>query len=706
MKGSDHNHSRARNRLRLGIALFVLALAVPSLLLVHKAYDQMKWESFRQQQLIAEELADRIDAALVAIVRTEDVRPIEDYAFLVRSGDPATAYTRRSPLAELPSGDRIPGLVGWFEVAADGTFSSPLVPEPGISPADYGVDAAELALRQARAQQIRGILVGNRLVERDARGRQPQVAGSSAPVPRSAGMGGQSPTLGGTGENELAEAPAPQEMEEAAPSQAEPEAASRLSQAAFERLARKEAAPAPKSELSSRAKGVDALQLDEGLALRGKRSQSASLEDKSIREDADQVLRPTPTPPAAESLQRPATDAQRRRPVQLFESTIEPFEVGLLDSGHLLLFRTVWRQGARLIQGALIEQTPFLEALVGRPLATTVLAHTTHLIVAYRGEILASFRARPTRRYDLSSAALDASRSAMTGALLYRTRMQEPFGGLELIFSVSQLPTPPGAAVIGWMGAALGLVLVAGAWLMYRLGLRQLALVRQQQDFVSAVSHELKTPLTSIRMYAEMLRAGFATEARKATYYRFIHEESERLSRLIANVLQLARIGRDALVLEPRPMGIDDLMATVRERVTTQVERAGFVLETGCDLDAEILVDPDAFVQILINLVDNAIKFSAKAETRRIEIGCAMLGASQVRIGVRDFGPGIPREQRKRIFDLFYRGSAAKAQAISGTGIGLALVQRLTQAMGGKVTVLDRSPGVEICVDMPLTRAP
>ncbi|NEV60681.1 sensor histidine kinase [Thiorhodococcus minor] len=701
MKGSDH--SRARNRLRLGIALFVLALAVPSLLLVHKAYDQMKWESFRQQQLIAEELADRVNEALVAIARTEDARPIEDYAFLVRSGDAAASYTRRSPLAELPSGDRIPGLIGWFEVAADGAFSSPLVPEAGISPADYGVDAAELALRQARAQQIRGVLVGNRLVERDARERRPGLAGSAALAPEPAGTPRSLPELGGLGDTELAEAPAPQETEEVAPPQAEPEDASRLSQAAFERLARKEAAPAPKSEMASRAKGIDALQLDEGLALR---SQNAALEDKSIRDDTDRAIRSTPEAPVAKPLDTQAKDAERRRPVQLFESTVEPFEVGLLDSGHLLLFRTVWRQGARLIQGALIEQKPFLDALIGRPLATTVLAHTTHLIVAYRSEILASFRARPNRRYDLSSTPLDEGRSPMTGALLYRTRMQEPFGGLELIFSVSQLPTPPGAAVIGWMAGALALVLVAGGWLMYRLGLGQLALVRQQQDFVSAVSHELKTPLTSIRMYAEMLRAGFATEARKETYYRFIHEESERLSRLIANVLQLARIGRDALVLEPRPMGIGALMAKVRERVTTQVERAGFVLETGCDLDAEILVDPDAFAQILINLVDNALKFSAKAQTRRIEIRCELLGASQLRVGVRDFGPGIPKEQRKRIFDLFYRGSAAKAQAISGTGIGLALVQRLSQAMGGRVTVVDRSPGVEICVDMPLTRAP
>ena len=285
--------------------------------------------------------------------------------------------------------------------------------------------------------------------------------------------------------------------------------------------------------------------------------------------------------------------------------------------------------------------------------------------------------------------------------MLYRTRLREPFGGFELIFSVSHLPAPPGAAVIGWMAGALALVLLVGAGLMYRLGARQLALLRQQQDFVSAVSHELKTPLTSIRMYAEMLRAGFASEERKETYYRFIHEESERLSRLINNVLQLARIGRGRLALEPRPLAVEELLTMVRERVAYQVERAGFQLNIGCGRDIAILADPDACVQILLNLLDNALKFGVDAEQRRIDIDCEPLAGECLRLRVRDFGPGIPRSQRKRIFELFYRGDLARQAAVSGTGIGLALVQRLTLAMNGRVEVIERDPGVEFWLELP-----
>ncbi|MTW21779.1 sensor histidine kinase [Allochromatium palmeri] len=649
-RGSDHD--RARHRLRLGIGLFVLALAAPSLWLVYTAYDQMKWESFRQQQLAAEGLAERIDQTLAALARAEDRRPIEDYDFLAPSADPASPYRRRSPLSEWPLAPTIPGLLGWFQVAADGTLSSPLVPEAGSAPAALGIDPADLAQRQARVQQIQGILVGNRLVERDAQARESESA---------------SPVLA------PATAPAPESsvsMQDEAPN--------RLSQSAFEGLAANERLASKSTTDTGQALGrVDDLKLDLELAERGRRKDAA-------------------------------TDASAPQPaaVNLFASTVEPCEVGRLDSGHLLLFRTVWRGGERLIQGALIEQTPFLEQLIGVPLTATALARTTHLIVAYRGEVLASFRAESPDDYASRATRLvSTSPPPLTGALLYRARMAEPFGGLELIFSVSRLPAPAGAAVIGWMAATLALVLLAGGWLLYRLGMRQLDLIRQQQDFVAAVSHELKTPLTSIRMYAEMLRAGFASEERKSTYYRFIHEESERLSRLIANVLQLARIGREALVLEPRVMPIGELMALVVERVASQIERAGFRLELSSDdSEAELLVDPDAFVQILINLVDNALKFAAEAETRSIRLDCETLSNGRVRVCVRDFGPGIPRDQRRRVFQLFQRGDMAKSQAIPGTGIGLALVERLTHAMGGRVEVMAAEPGAEFRLEFPLNR--
>ncbi|EXJ14228.1 sensor histidine kinase [Imhoffiella purpurea] len=684
MKGLET--ASARTRLRLGIVSFILALAVPSLLLVDKAYDQIKWESFRQQQIAAEAFAARVDDRLADLVRQEDARGIDDYGFA--SGDAGRGYRRRSPLSDLSASQGIPGLIGWFQVRADGRFSSPIVPEPDLPPSEFGIDPSELALRQAQAQRIEGILIGNRLVERGARELDAPVPDPVIVSP-SETTRSRAQVSGSAGYDEAQS----YSMQRSAPPAVPGTLNKKLSQAAFERLAAEDEAPA--------AAIAQKIEKQTATTLEGLEKPKSRIPERLADEIGAELefARPGPAPPMPEKSRMQSEETSGAQPVQLFDTAIEPMEVGRLDSGHFLLFRSVWRNGERIIQGALIEQRAFLERVVGDAFEATALARTSDLALGYRGALLTRFHATPGRQSG-------SGQPALSGTLLYRTRMQEPFGGLELVFSVTRLPDPPGAAVIGWMATALALVLVGGGWLMYRLGMGQIELMRQQQDFVSSVSHELKTPLTSIRMYAEMLSAGFAAEHRKQTYYRLIHEESERLSRLIANVLQLARIGRDAQVLEIQPVGLEELLRTVRERVSAQVERAGFALEIGCGMDAWVQVDPDALVQIFINLIDNALKFSAESRERRIRIGCEPRGERRVCLSVRDFGPGIPRGQRARVFQLFYRGEEAKRRAISGTGIGLALVRRLTLAMEGRVEVVNRDPGAEFRIELPLIQPP
>jgi len=240
------------------------------------------------------------------------------------------------------------------------------------------------------------------------------------------------------------------------------------------------------------------------------------------------------------------------------------------------------------------------------------------------------------------------------------------------------------------------------------LGVGQIELARQQQDFVSAVSHELKTPLTSIRMYGEILREGWASDEKRKTYYDYIHDESERLSRLITNVLQLARMTRNDLRLDPRPISVSELIDGIRSKVSSQIERAGFELSLHCEgeaVQAVTQVDADAFMQIVINLVDNAIKFSANAQRRAIDIACRLEGRGTVVFGVRDYGPGVPRDQLDKIFRLFYRSENELTRETVGTGIGLALVQQLVLAMGGQVDVVNRQPGAEFRVSLPASSA-
>jgi two-component system phosphate regulon sensor histidine kinase PhoR len=246
-------------------------------------------------------------------------------------------------------------------------------------------------------------------------------------------------------------------------------------------------------------------------------------------------------------------------------------------------------------------------------------------------------------------------------------------------------------------------VLCGGFLLMYRFAAGQMRLARQQQDFVSAVSHELKTPLTSIRMYGEMLKAGWADDTKKQTYYDYIHSESERLSRLIDNVLQLARLSRSSQRFDLQLTRVTELVDLLRSKVGTQIERAGFELRVRNDApeDATIVVDTDSFAQIFINLVDNALKFAAAAETKAVEIGCRREGNGSVLFTVRDFGPGVPKAQMKKIFELFYRATNELTRETVGTGIGLALVQQLVAAMGARVDVRNCEPGAEFRLRFP-----
>jgi signal transduction histidine kinase len=198
-------------------------------------------------------------------------------------------------------------------------------------------------------------------------------------------------------------------------------------------------------------------------------------------------------------------------------------------------------------------------------------------------------------------------------------------------------------------------------------------------------------------MFSEMLKEGWVNPEKQREYYTYISEESERLSRLIANVLQLARMERQDNSLDIKPHSVRSLLDLVRSRSATQLERAGFQLNIEASdvwLEKSINVDADAFLQIMLNLIDNALKFATQAEKKQIDVRIEQERDSPV-IYVRDYGPGIPPEDIGKIFDLFYRIGNELTRETKGTGIGLALVRELIDAMGGRVSVVNRHPGAE-----------
>jgi len=698
-----------RNRLRLWLALFFLALAIPTALLVRHAYSQLKWETFHQYQLLAEELGARIDGRFIELVNKEEARTFADYAFLVVTGDPAASFLQRSPLSSYPATSDIPGLVGYFQIDAEGTLSTPLLPRPGTNAAEYGITREELAQRTALADRLQHILGENRLVQQDRHERLRTQPADTERRDREAKTGGLT--------SFASSSPAP-----VTSGGAMVEEESALPQAAFDRLNQ----PPSLAEQTKKQEAGAGLGRVEDLNLDYRYQQTtpppsaatkeppphqiladnmARLEKRGARKELSalpELQEPTaPAPVGADETREtdiPSELAVKPSPdIRIFESEVDPFELALLDSGHFVLFRKVWRDGQRYIQGALIEQQPLLHGVIDAALRETALAQMSDLVVAWQGRVLSVRSSQAPRGY-LSST------EELTGAALYQTRLSAPLGDMELLLTVNRLPSGAGSAVLHWLSITLAVVLLGGFYFMYRLGVRQIALARQQQDFVSAVSHELKTPLTSIRMYGEMLREGWAPEEKKRSYYDYIHDESERLSRLIANVLQLARMTRNDLKLAPQPVTAGELLDGIRSKISSHIERAGFDMTLECVDDAGdtvLNVDADAFSQILINLVDNAIKFSAKAELKAVDISCRRERNSVV-FSVRDHGPGVERDQMKKIFGLFYRSENELTRETLGTGIGLALVNQLTRTMGGKVDVINREPGAEFRITFPI----
>jgi len=237
----------------------------------------------------------------------------------------------------------------------------------------------------------------------------------------------------------------------------------------------------------------------------------------------------------------------------------------------------------------------------------------------------------------------------------------------------------------------IDLMLLAGLYLVFTNVRRELHLSRLKSDFVANVSHELKTPLALIRLFAETLELGRVPGEEKARqYYRVINKESQRLTQLINNILDFSRIeaGRKEYRFVPTDVGA--VVRDVVEAYRFPIEQQGFKLDLHIEEDLpEVPVDPEALSQALLNLVNNAIKYSKNDYYLGLDV---RRQDDHVVIGVTDHGVGIPRAEQDKIFDKFYRVENTLIHDTKGSGLGLALVRHIMEAHRGRVE-LTSSPG-------------
>ena len=239
-----------------------------------------------------------------------------------------------------------------------------------------------------------------------------------------------------------------------------------------------------------------------------------------------------------------------------------------------------------------------------------------------------------------------------------------------------------GILILSFVGTTL-----VGAILTTLVIYRIARVAKLQTDFVNKVSHELRTPLTSIRMFVETLQLGRLQDPdRQREALEIVAEETARLSGLISRLLDWARMesGRRTYQLSRQPVA--PIVELALEALEPQLlhQPAEVVRELAPDLPP-VLADRDALAEALLNLLNNALKYTGAQ--KRIVVGASAQGTGAVVIRVSDNGPGIPWREQKRIFQKFYRARDPLSRTIDGTGLGLAMVKHIVSAHGGKVTV-------------------
>jgi signal transduction histidine kinase len=229
-------------------------------------------------------------------------------------------------------------------------------------------------------------------------------------------------------------------------------------------------------------------------------------------------------------------------------------------------------------------------------------------------------------------------------------------------------------------------ILIFGLALTVRTVAHELELSKMKSDFVSTISHEFKSPLSSIRQLAEMLQSGrVPSENRRQEYYDVLVEQSERLTLLIDNILDFAKIEEGRKKFDFQMMDIGSLLQQIVSVIQDQVHHKDFVIQLEIEKPLPaIKTDRESMTQAITNLIDNAVKYSG--DSRNIIVR-AYAEDQYLIFTVKDFGIGIRKEEIDKVFERFYRGGNELTRTVKGSGLGLTLVKQIVEAHHGKIEV-------------------
>jgi signal transduction histidine kinase len=638
-------------RLKRLILLFCAAISIPLAYVIWHTYQGLAQEERSQLRFFSEALFDEMEQEMADLVQREENRAVDEYHHTLAQD---TGSPRNSPLSQPPKEKYI---LGYLQNNPDGSFQTPLI-------ADLG--DVSTALRPIVTQLRSANAIFNRkklaIVQ-----RTPPDAAKAERLP--------------------------------------PDLKEKMKKKATfaERYLSKSQQASPKSYLGQKSARREEITVGQALNL--------SKEDRTVLETRLSRPRPAETdarPPDERSRSGPAAamapstaadrdleslDATEKAPPPVgayaFQAEVAPFQSLFISTGKFFIFRRIAINNQIFRQGFVLEVDPFLSHLAASHFDPQPMAAFAGLRLEAPAD-------------DNRSELLQSGHWEDAGEIITRRTFPAPFDFISATVHAAAIPPSPVRRSMNAALAVLGLFLLMGLAGIYQSVRTVVDLSERRSQFVSSVTHELKTPLTNIRMYIEMLEQGIAaTPEREQEYLQILGSESSRLSRLINNVLDLAKLEKRQRRFDLSRGRLADVFSEVAAIMDHKLRQEGFELHIGKVDVPDFDFDREVLIQILINLMENSIKFGRTAPEKIIGITA---GAEDrwVRISVSDTGPGIPRSELKKVFDDFYRVDNDLTRTTGGTGIGLALVKKFLTALGGRVEAANNDgPGCVITIVLP-----
>ncbi|GBC59990.1 hypothetical protein DENIS_0932 [Desulfonema ishimotonii] len=635
-------------RLRILLLIFCLSLSVPLAYFVRHTYRSLDQEETAQLRYFAETLFDEMERELAVMVRKEENRAIDEYNFYY-APDGHEAATTRSPLSWPPHQAYI---LGYLQNNPDGSFQTPL----------RNTEKGDSEERPAVAAQLEAV---NRIFNRK-RTLSPEVYEIQPLTP----------------------VPVKQKTEKKEPGFAD----------RFLSLKRTKEQSSYLGQAEKRTERITS----EQVANLDRTAQKAGREQMKVRDagkrpplmekPASEESAPMATPDTDEGATDEMAAAIRQEPALFataFQAEVGPMQSVFIDADRIFIFRRIAVRNRIFRQGFVISGEAFLNHLARTHFTDQPMSGFTRL------ELTIVSQGR-------KSTSIHFGQSGDPPRFSSDRRFPRPFSFLRATLNCAKPPESPGRQTLNMMVAVLAGVMLAGMFAIYRSARAVTELSDRRSRFVSSVTHELKTPLTNIRMYIEMLEQGIArTPEREQEYFRILGAESARLSRLISNILEFSKLEKKQLRLNMQAGTFEEVFPAVRDIIGHSLQKQGFALKTGPETLPAFVYDREMMIQVMVNLIENSMKFGKSGEKKEITVR-PEADDKQVCIRVSDTGPGIPRHALKKVFDDFYRVENALIRNTGGTGIGLAFVRKVVGAMGGRVTAANNDgPGCTITVSLP-----